>query len=237
MKLESASKTNHTRVSSHSKTPLGVGTSHEHFDSQNSPRPGLGGSHHLPPYNILCATPRGLHPNGTFSRDSQVGGPKLFRNCPEIVPVRVRGLWELITSDCGVWSQQNLNQSYSPCWDLFNAVLHFQFGLREKVDFWLLVVGSQTASLTPGPSFAHNLSCRCPNDQWEGILNIYNSRPFYWHKKHFNARCFGLCCRTLNIQESRRTPNPQPWEWDRVSSSHFTQSGVATRLFSKASNI
>jgi hypothetical protein len=24
-------------------------------DSQNSPRPGLGGSHHLPPYNILCA--------------------------------------------------------------------------------------------------------------------------------------------------------------------------------------
>jgi hypothetical protein len=26
-------------------------------DSQDSPRPGLGGSHHLPPYNILCAWP------------------------------------------------------------------------------------------------------------------------------------------------------------------------------------
>jgi len=24
-----------------------------------------------------------------------------------------------------------------------------------------------------------------------------------------NARCFGPCCRTLNIRESRRTPNPQ----------------------------
>jgi len=26
--------------------------------------------------------PRGLHPNGSFSRDSQVGVPKLSRNCP-----------------------------------------------------------------------------------------------------------------------------------------------------------
>jgi hypothetical protein len=25
---------------------------------------------------------------------------------------------------------------------------------------------------------------------------------------------FGLCCRTLNIRESRRTPNPQLWVWE-----------------------
>jgi hypothetical protein len=41
--LESASKTNHKRVSSHSETPLGVGTNHGHFDMLDSPRPGLGG--------------------------------------------------------------------------------------------------------------------------------------------------------------------------------------------------
>ncbi len=29
------------------------------LNSQDSPRPGLGGIHHLPPYNILCASPRG----------------------------------------------------------------------------------------------------------------------------------------------------------------------------------
>ncbi len=29
-----------------------------------------------------CVTPRRLHPNGSFSRDSQVGVPKLSRNCP-----------------------------------------------------------------------------------------------------------------------------------------------------------
>jgi hypothetical protein len=75
-------KTNHTGVSSHSGTPLGVGTNHEHFGPQDSSRPGLGGSHHLPPYSILYNTPWRLHPNGSFSRDSQVGVPKLSRNCP-----------------------------------------------------------------------------------------------------------------------------------------------------------
>jgi len=31
--------------------------------SQDSPRPGLGGSHHLPPYSILCVWPQDQHPN------------------------------------------------------------------------------------------------------------------------------------------------------------------------------
>jgi hypothetical protein len=39
-------------------------------NSQDSPRPGLGGGHHFPPYSILCAWPRGQHPNVILSRDS-----------------------------------------------------------------------------------------------------------------------------------------------------------------------
>jgi len=101
------------------------------------------------------------------------GTPKLeSRNCPEIVPVGVLGLWKLITPDCNVWSQRGLNQTCSPCRDLFNALSHSPFGGREEVDSRLLVVGSQTASLTPGPSFAHNLACRCPNDQCKAIFDI-----------------------------------------------------------------
>jgi hypothetical protein len=98
-------------VSSDSGTPLGVGTSHGHFGPQDTPRPGLRGNHHLPPYSILCNfgpqdTPRPglkgnhhlppysilcnaplrLHPNGSFSRDSQVGVPKLSRRCPDWSP-------------------------------------------------------------------------------------------------------------------------------------------------------
>jgi len=74
---------------------LGVGTSHRHFDTQDSPQPGLEGSHHLPPYSILCATLRRLYPNGYFSRDPQVGVPKLSQ-------VGVPELWELISLDCQV---------------------------------------------------------------------------------------------------------------------------------------
>jgi hypothetical protein len=99
--------------------------------------------------------------------------PKLeSRNCPEIVPGGVPGLWELITPDCEVWSRRDLNQTCSPRQDLSNDVSYSQFGGREEVDSRLLVVGSQTASLTPGPSFAHNLGCRCPNGQCEAIFDI-----------------------------------------------------------------
>jgi hypothetical protein len=85
---------------------------------------------------------------------------------------------------------------------------HAQIGCREGIDSQLLVVWSQTASLTPDPSFAHNLGCRCPNCQCEGIFDIYVSRPFQRHQENPNARCFAPCCRALNIRESRRTPNP-----------------------------
>jgi hypothetical protein len=71
------------------------------------------------------------------------------------------------------------------------------------------VVRSQTVISTPGPSFAHNLGCRCPNYQCEGIFDIYVSRPFQRHQEHPNARCFAPFCRALNIRESRETPNSQ----------------------------
>jgi hypothetical protein len=102
---------------------------------------------------------------------------------------------------------------------------HSPFGGREEVDSRLLVVGSQTASLTPGPSFAYNLGERCSSGQCEAILDIYASRPFQCHQEHLNARCFGPCCRTLNIRESQRTPSPQLWEcWD--SPLHLAKVGL-----------
>ncbi len=154
------------------------------------------------------------------------GTPKFeSRNCPQTVPGGVPGLLELITPDCKVWSQQGLNLTCSPRQDLSKDVSHFQFGGWEEVDSRLLVIGSQIASLTPGPSFAHNLGDRCPNGSCEAIFNIYASRPFQWHQEHLNARCFGPCCRTLNIRESQRTPNPQLWEcW--ASPPHLAKVGL-----------
>jgi hypothetical protein len=190
-------------VSSHSGTPLGVGTSHGHFGPRDTPRPGLGEVTTFP--HIVFYAPR----FGDYIQMALFPGtPKLeSRNCPETVPGGVPRLWELITPDCKVWSRQDLNQTCSPRRHLFNDVSHSQFGGREDIDSRLLVVGSQTASLIPGPSFAHNLSDRCPNGQCEAIFDIYVSRPFQWNQEHPNARCFGPCCRALNIRESRRTPN------------------------------
>jgi hypothetical protein len=169
------------------------------LDSLDSPRPGLRESHHLPPYSILCSSPLHLHPNGSSSWDSQSGVPKLSR-------FGLPRLWMLITSRSKLRSGQGLNQSCSSPLDLFNGVLHFTYTHRNWVDSRLLVVGSQIASLTPGPFFDHNLCYRCPNGSCEAILDIYTSRTFRRYKKRFNARCFDLCNRALSFWESRRTP-------------------------------
>jgi hypothetical protein len=143
-------------------------------------------THHSPdsgeattfPHIIFSATPR----RDYIQMALFPGTPKLeSRNCPEIVLVGVSGLWEVITPDCEVWSRRGLNQTCSPRRDLSNDVSHSQFGRWKKVDSWLFVIGSQIASLTPGPSFAHNLDYRCPNDQCEVIFDIYASRPLQWH--------------------------------------------------------
>jgi len=151
---------------------------------------------------------------------------------PEIVPTGLPELWTAITLDCRLGSQRGLNRSYSPRRDLFNAMSHAQIGCREDIDSRLLVVGNQIASLTPGPSFAQNLGCRCPNCQCEGIFDIYVSRPFQWHQEHPNAMCFAPCCRALNIRESRKTPNPHFSNcW--ASPPHLTKLGLRQKGCSK----
>jgi hypothetical protein len=147
----------------------------------------------------------------------------------EIVPAGLPELWTAITPDCRFGSRRGQNQSCSPCQDLSNTMSHSRIEHREEVDSRLLVVGSQIASLTPGPSFAHNLGYICPNCQCEGIFDIYVSRPFQWHQEHPNARCFAPCCRALNIWESRRTPTPNFSKcW--ASPPHLAKVGLRQRV-------
>ncbi len=120
-------KTNHKRVSSHSEPPLGVGTSHGHLDTLDSPRPGLRGSHHLPHYSILCSSPPKLHPNGIFSRDSQGGVPKLSG-------VGLPGLWQLISPNSDLRLERGLNQNCNSSRKLSNAMLHSYCRRQGRVD-------------------------------------------------------------------------------------------------------
>ncbi len=171
-------------------------------DTQDSPRPGLGGSHHLPPYSILCASPRRPHRNGFLSRDSLLGVPKFYQ-------LGLPQLWGCITSCANLRSQWGLKQSCSPHRELFNAMSHAAYTQGNWVDSQLLVVGSQTANLTPGHSFGHNLCYRCPNGQCEPILGIYASRAFRWYKERFKTRSFDPWNRALKIRESFRDSNSQ----------------------------
>jgi hypothetical protein len=136
-------------------------------DSLDSPRLGLGGSQHLPLYSI-CSSTRRLHPNDSFSRDSQGGVPKLSQ-CG--LPI----LWAFITSHLELGSGRGLNQGCSSRRELSNAMSHSCCRRWEEVNSRLLVVGSQIASLTPDPSCAHNLGCRCPNGSCNAILDM----PFW----------------------------------------------------------
>ncbi len=148
-----------------------LGRATGNMNTQDSPRPELGGSHHLPPYSILCSSPQRLHPNGYFSRDSRVGVPKSRQ-------MGLPGLWSPITLRADLGSRCSLKQSCTFRQELFNVVLHSRIRHRKEVDSRLFVVGSQIGSLTPGPSFSHNLCFKCSNEPSKLISDIYASRAF-----------------------------------------------------------
>jgi hypothetical protein len=132
-----------------------------------------------------------------------LGTPKVeSRNCPGLELPR---LWAFITSCLDLRLGWGLKKTCSSPWELSNGVSHFTCTHQGWVNSRLLVVGSQTASLTPGLSFDHNLCCKCPNGLCKDILDIYTSRPFQRYKKHFKARFFDPCNWTLSFWESQRT--------------------------------
>jgi hypothetical protein len=176
-------------------------------DTQDSPRPGLGGSHHLPPYSILCDSPWDPHPNGF----SLPGLSRLPR--PKSRPTGLPGLWSPVTLWADLGSKCGLKQSCISCRELFNGMSHVICSQVFRVDSRLLVVGSQNwqtlGSSTPGPSFGHNLRFRCPNEQCEPILDIYASRAFHWYKERHKTLRFDASNRSLKFWESTGTPSPE----------------------------
>jgi len=135
------------------------------MDSQDSPRPGLGASHHLPLYSIFCAWPRDQHPNVILSWDSQVRISKFLK-------LGFTQLWRPITLCVDLQLRWGLKQSYIPCWELSNGIWHATYTQGNWGNSWLLMVRSQIGNLIPGPSFGHNLCFNYPNGSWEFILDI-----------------------------------------------------------------
>jgi hypothetical protein len=125
------------------------------IDSQNSPRPELGESHHLPLYSILCVWPQDQHLNIILSRDSQVGVSKFSK-------LGFSQFWRPITLFSDLWLRWSLKQSCSPCQKLSNDMWHATCTQGNRGNSQLLMVRSQIGNLTFGPSFGHNLCFRYP---------------------------------------------------------------------------
>jgi hypothetical protein len=164
-----------------------------------------------------------LHLNGFLSRDSHGRVSKLsWFGLP--------GLCKLITLCSDLRLGWGLKKTCSSPSDLSNGVLHSTYTHRRRVDSRLLVVENQTANLTLGLSFCHNLCCKCPNGSCELIFDIYTSIVFQWYKERFKARCFDPCNCTLKFRMSQRTPKSPFWECE--CHSHSSKSGVTTYILS-----
>jgi hypothetical protein len=140
-------------------------------DSQNSLRLGLGGSHHLPPYSIFCASPRGQHPKCHFVPWFPSGSPKF----PKLGLTR---LWRLIILCENLELNWGLKQSCSPHQKKFNDMWHVTCMQGSQGNYQLLVIGSQIDNLTPNLFFGHNLCFNYPNGSCEPILDIYVLKAF-----------------------------------------------------------
>jgi hypothetical protein len=122
---------------------------------------------------------------------------------------RLSRLWGPITLCADLWLKRGLKQSYSLRQQLSNDMLHATYTQGNRVDSWLLVVGSQIVNLTP----AFPLAITCVLDVQMGVvrpfLNIYVSIVFQWYKELFNLMGFDPYNHSFKIRESIGTPIPQ----------------------------
>ncbi len=120
----------------------------------------------------------------------------------EFAQLELQQLWGPITLHPDLQLRWGLRQSYSPHQELSNNMLHTSCTRGNRVDSQLLLVGSQSANLTPNFSFDYNLCFRCPNGLCEPILDIHVSISFQWYKKPFKPMGFDPCNCILKIRES-----------------------------------
>jgi hypothetical protein len=188
-------KTN-TKWLVHSWSTFGARTNHGQPEHTRLTTARTWGSHHLPPYSILCATPRGPHPNGHFVLGLPSGSPEI----PIAkTPATLRAHNFLCRPPIAMRSEEKL-------YPLSRA---FQRYVARCLNFsQLLVVGSQTANLTLGHSFGHNLCYRCPNGQCKPILGIYASRAFWWYKERLKERSLTPEIAFWRFESPFRTPTP-----------------------------
>jgi hypothetical protein len=103
----------------------------------------------------------GLHPNVILFRDSQVEN---LENLEIVTP--------MISEAHNFLCKSLINKSCSLCQDLSKGMWHATFMQINNGNFRLLVVDNQIDTLTPSPSFGHNLCFKYSNGKSKPILDI-----------------------------------------------------------------
>jgi hypothetical protein len=93
-------------------------------------------------------------------------------------------------------------------------------------NYRLLVVRSQIGSLTPNPSFGHNLCFEYPNGSCKPISYIYISRAFQWYKELFNPMNCDPCNCPLKIWSPTPKVGGRLGVWGFIPSNFLTLLGA-----------
>jgi hypothetical protein len=118
----------------------------------------FGKRHHSPPYNILCASLQGLHPN------------VILNGSPKTLDVHI------FLKSSLFWKCKAISYSFENIFPMVYSMLQLDFiwPLLSK-DLWL---GIKFPIWFP-PLFSYHNSCKLNlNEQCKGNLSIYTSRPF-----------------------------------------------------------
>ncbi len=115
-------------------------------NSQDSPQPKLGGSHHLPPYNILCAWARDQHPNVILSSKCHfvLGLPS---ESPEIPTIGILAILGAHNFACKPPIKMSFETKLQPYQELSIGMSHATCWKENRGDSRLLVVRNQIGSL------------------------------------------------------------------------------------------
>ncbi len=156
-------------------------------DTLDSPRPRLGGSHHLPPYSILCVWPQNLHPND-FSLSGFPSGNLESRW------LGFSRIWNPITLRADLGSRCGLKQSYSFHWVFFNGMPHTLCSQVNWVNSRLFLVITYVSDV--------QMSNASP-------LDIYIPRAFQSYKERHKPLNFDPWNCSLKFRKSNGTPSPK----------------------------
>ncbi len=113
---------------------------------------------------------------------------------------------------------------YSPKKNLSNGVWHIPIGDHLTPAFRKFVVMSQIPNLIIDISFDHNSCISYLNEQCEGTLDIYTSRPFQWDLGGSIWCSFSFSTKALNIQDSRINATPKVGMHLGIIGFHFLHS-------------